>query len=275
MVKINRFLSKLFLNETFIMIIVILNGIIIFSQCYYTSLDASFQVLAHIDSIFTILFILEAFVKIKSLTFNEYWKDKWNKWDFVITAITALSLIQYVFPNQFTETIGVISAIRTLRVLKLIRLMRFIPNLKSVINSLKLAVKTSWVIIFTFLIIIFIISIVTCTVFRGVAPEYFANPFDSLYNTFRIFTVEGWYEIPNAITGDSPSLIVSTLVRLYFSIILFFGGIIGMGLITSILVDAMAADNNDEVLRQIKGLREDIEKLNKKLDEKEKKDEQA
>lgn len=274
MKKLTRFLSRLFLNETFIMTIVILNGIVIFLQCYYTSQDISFQRLAHLDSFFTVLFVFEAFVKIKSLTFKGYWSDKWNRWDFVITAITALSLIQYVFPNQFTETIGVISAIRTLRVLKLIRLMRFIPNLSSVVNSLKLAVRTSWVIIFAFLIIIFIISIVTCTIFRNIAPEYFANPFDSMYNTFRIFTVEGWYEIPNAITGESSSVLVMTLVRLYFSLILFFGGIIGMGLITSILVDAMAADNNDEVLRQIKSLKEELEKLNEKLDEKEKKDEQ-
>lgn len=274
MKKLTRFLSNLFLNETFIMTIVILNGIVIFLQCYYTSQDISFQRLAHLDSFFTVLFVFEAFVKIKSLTFKEYWSDKWNKWDFVITAITALSLIQYVFPNQFTETIGVISAIRTLRVLKLIRLMRFIPNLTSVVNSLKLAVRTSWVIIFAFLIIIFIISIVTCTIFRNIAPEYFANPFDSMYNTFRIFTVEGWYEIPNAITGGESSTVVMSLVRLYFSLILFFGGIIGMGLITSILVDAMAADNNDEVLRQIKSLKEELEKLNEKLDEKEKKDEQ-
>ena len=273
MKKLTRFLSKLFLNETFIMLIVILNGIVIFLQCYYTSRELSFQRLAHVDSFFTILFVIEAFVKIKSLTFREYWSDKWNKCDFVITAVTTFSLIQYVFPNQFTEAIGVISAIRTLRVLKLIRLMRFIPNLSSVVNSLRLAVRTSWVIIFAFLIIIFIISIVTCTIFRNIAPEYFANPFDSMYNTFRIFTVEGWYEIPNAITGGESSTVVMSLVRLYFSLILFFGGIIGMGLITSILVDAMAADNNDEVLRQIKSLKEELEKLNEKLDEKEKNDE--
>lgn len=273
MKKLTRFLSRLFLNETFIMTIVILNGIVIFLQCYYTSQEISFQRLAHLDSLFTILFVFEAFVKIKSLTFKGYWSDKWNRWDFVITAITALSLVQYISPNQFTETIGVISAIRTLRVLKLIRLMRFIPNLSSVVNSLRLAVRTSWVIIFAFLIIIFIISIVTCTIFRNIAPEYFANPFDSMYNTFRIFTVEGWYEIPNAITGGESSTVVMSLVRLYFSLILFFGGIIGMGLITSILVDAMAADNNDEVLRQIKSLKEELEKLNEKLDEKEKNDE--
>lgn len=273
MSKINHFLSKLFLSELFIMIIVILNGIVIFMQCYYTSQDISFQRLAHLDSFFTILFVIEAFVKIKSLTFKEYWNDRWNRCDFVITVITTLSLIQYIFPNQFTETIGVISAIRTLRVLKLIRLMRFIPNLSSVVSSLRLAVKTSWVIIFAFIIIIFIISIVTCTIFRNIAPEYFANPFDSMYNTFRIFTVEGWYEIPNAITGGESSAVAMTLVRLYFSVILFFGGIIGMGLITSILVDAMAADNNDEVLRQINSLKGEIEKLSRKLDEKAEKDE--
>jgi len=41
-----------------------------------------------------------------------------------------------------------------------------------------------------------------------------------------------------------------------------------MGLITSLLVDAMAADNNDEVLEKMKSLEEKIDELNKKLDEK-------
>lgn len=266
--KINRFLSKLFLNELFIMTIVILNGAVIFMQCYYSSQDISFQLLSHVDSFFTVLFVTEAFVKIKALTFRGYWDDSWNRWDFVITAVTAVSLVQYIFPNQFTEAIGVVSAIRTLRVLKLVRLMRFIPNLSSFVRSIQLAVKTTSIIMLAFFILIFIVSIMTCTIFRNVAPEYFSNPIDSIYNTFRIFTVEGWYEIPDAITSSTQSFLTVNLVRLYFSAILFFGGIIGMGLITSLLVDVMATDNNDEVLEKMKSLEEKLDELNRKLEEK-------
>jgi voltage-gated sodium channel len=56
---------------------------------------------------------------------------------------------------------------------------------------------------------------------------------------------------------------MAVFARIYFSILLFMGGIIGMSLVNSIFVDAMAADNNDEVL-------EKLSQLEKKLDQMEK-----
>ena len=52
---------------------------------------------------------------------------------------------------------------------------------------------------------------------------------------------------------------MAVFARIYFSLLLFLGGIIGMSLVNSIFVDAMAADNNDEVL-------EKLEQIEKKLD---------
>lgn len=267
MKKINYYLSKLFLYEPFIMAIVILNCAVLFAQCYYSSADEQFVLLAGLDDFFTILFIFEAYVKIKALKFKEYWKDAWNRMDFIITMITAVSLIQYISPNEFAAGIKVVSVVRTFRILKLIRLMRFVPNISSVVQNLRLAMRTTSVIMLAFFMLVLIISVVTCTIFKNCSPEYFGNPLDSLYNTFRIFTVEGWYEIPDSIVGNCNSVLISNLVRLYFSVVLFFGGIIGMGLITSMLVDAMAVDNNDKVLDKIKDLEDKIDELNKKLDE--------
>ena len=53
---------------------------------------------------------------------------------------------------------------------------------------------------------------------------------------------------------------MAVLAKIYFSFLLFAGGIIGMSLVNSIFVDAMAADNNDEVLDK-------LSQLEKKLDE--------
>ena len=49
--------------------------------------------------------------------------------------------------------------------------------------------------------------------------------------------------------------------KIYFSILLFMGGIIGMSLVNSIFVDAMAADNNDEVLEKLSQLEEKLDKI--------------
>ena len=44
---------------------------------------------------------------------------------------------------------------------------------------------------------------------------------------------------------------MAVFAKVYFSILLFMGGIIGMSLVNSIFVDAMVADNNDEVIRRL------------------------
>lgn len=49
--------------------------------------------------------------------------------------------------------------------------------------------------------------------------------------------------------------------RCYFSVLMFLGGIIGMSLVNSLFVDAMAEDNNDEVLEKLNQMEEKIDKL--------------
>ena len=57
------------------------------------------------------------------------------------------------------------------------------------------------------------------------------------------------------------------LVRFYFCLLLIFGGIIGMSFINSIFVDAMVADNNDEVMQKLDEMQKSIEELKKQLKE--------
>ena len=51
--------------------------------------------------------------------------------------------------------------------------------------------------------------------------------------------------------------------RVYFSVLMFLGGIIGMSLINSIFVDAMAEDNNDEVLLKLDQIEKQLKELQK------------
>ena len=59
---------------------------------------------------------------------------------------------------------------------------------------------------------------------------------------------------------------MAVVARIYFSVLLFFGGIIGMSLVNSIFVDAMAADNNDEVLKKLSQLERKLDNLQKTED---------
>ena len=96
--------------------------------------------------------------------------------------------------------------------------------------------------------------------FGKVAPEYFDTPLDAIYSVFQLFTVEGWYEIPNAVVGDL-SPVWTHIIRFYFCLLLIGGGIIGMSLINSIFVDALAADNNDDVKAKLDILEQKLDRL--------------
>lgn len=264
MKKIGLLLKNLFLNDNFILILVLLNCFVIFLQCF----DYEGSLLYLCDNMFTILFVFEMCIKIKEMQWRNYWRSGWNKIDFVITVVSLASLIQFLTFDPYSEALGYITVLRALRTLKLIRILKFIPDLGKILSGLKRSIKMTYFIIIAFLIIIFIISIVTCVLFKNLSPEYFSNPIDSIYSTFRIFTVEGWYEIPDSIVDDGNSNILKMLVRLYFSVILFFGGIIGVSIINSLFVDTMAEDNNDEVLEHIKNLERQIEELKNELKEK-------
>ncbi len=211
-----------------------------------------------LDSIFTLLFLAEAIVKIKTYGWKAYWSDGWNKFDFILVLCAMPSLLNLVADTGLSTNI--LLSFRTFRAFKSFRLFQFIPNIEYLIRGVKLACKASFVVVIAFLILLLVFSILTSTIFGNIAPEYFGDPATATYSIFRLFTIEGWYEMPDAIARNSQEG-MSTFAKVYFSILLFAGGIIGMSLVNSIFVDAMAQDNNDEVMDKLKEIEKKIDEM--------------
>ena len=112
-------------------------------------------------------------------------------------------------------------------------------------------------------LLLVIIGLINCGLYREVAPKYFDTPINAIYSMFRIFTVEGWYEIPDAIVAAT-SPMIGRLSRLYFCLLLGVFGLLGMSFINSVFVDAMVEDNNDD-------LKEQLDRIERKLNELEQK----
>lgn len=236
------------------LVLVLINTGIIFVSGFLTNQG---ETLLIIDTIFTLLFLFEAVVKIRVRGFSEYWSDGWNRFDFIIVLLALPSCIN-VFGPILPGT-SILLSLRTMRAFKSFRLLKFVPNVENLLNGVKLAFKASYIVAVGMLVLLLVFSIVTTFLFGSSAPQYFGNPALSVYSIFRLFTIEGWYDMPEAIAINSGSA-MAVFARIYFSILLFGGGIIGMSLVNSIFVDAMAADNNDEVL-------EKLSQLERKLDE--------
>jgi len=253
-------IKRCFLNDKCILYLIVANALVIFLQEF--TLERN--ILDYLEPIFTILFIIEMVIKIKVYGFSKYISDNWNKLDFALVIISMPSLAAIIYDGSITQ-FNIFLTLRAFRVFKFFRLVRFFPNIESLVVSIKRALKASYIILFGFVLLIFMISIVTCSLYKNIVPEYFSNPLDSFYSIFRIFSVDGWNEIPDLIaTRSSP--VIAFFSKLYFVILLFAGGILGLSLVNSIFVDAMVSDNNDDLQNEVSELIKKIDALTEKID---------
>lgn len=251
-------IKKLFLNDKFILLLILINAVTIFTSGFGMSSENRF-ILNLTDNLITILFITELIVKFKEFGVRGYFNSNWRKFDFVLIVLSIPTLIAFVGNFEITN-LSFLLVFRVLRVFKSFRFLKFIPGIENLVKGINRALKASVFVFIGFIIYIFIISILSFYLFKGVSPEYFGNPLNSLYTTFKIFTVEGWYEIPDTITQKLSST-TSFFTYLYFIFVVTSGGIFGLSLVNSIFVDAMVSDNNDALEIKIESLEKKIDKL--------------
>ena len=251
-------LKDLFLKDKVIIAFILLNSIIIFLQGFDFTYNTLY-VLDCLDSFFTFVFVIELLIKIKHFGFHQYFSSKWNIFDFSLVILALPSLLSLFTPLEVFH-LDYLLALRALRIFKFFRFIKFIPQINKIFKGAYRAAKTSIFILLSFFVLNFITSIISCSLFKEVSPQYFGDPIESFYTIFKVFTVEGWYEIPESIVQTQESTFYILAIKLYFIIVLFFGGIFGLSLVNAIFVDSMTSDNNDNLEKK-------VDELNKKIDE--------
>lgn len=255
-------IRKLFLNDKFILGLILLNTIVIFLGGYTVSQHDGFLI-SIADNSITTLFIIELLVKFRAVGIKQYFESNWNKLDFFLIIISVPTLLAFAF-NLSMLDISFLLVFRVLRIFKAIRFIKFIPNIDQLFLGIQRALKTSVFVLIGFITYIFIIGILSFYLFNSSSSEYFENPLISLYSTFKIFTVEGWFEIPEQIIANY-SLTSSFFIYLYFIIVVLTGGIFGLSIVNSIFVDSMVSDNNDEIEKKIDNLDKKVTELLNKI----------
>lgn len=248
------FISRLLLSDKFILVVIIINAIVIFLQ----ESNVNHFVLDVLDMLCTFVFIIEMIIKHIYKGFKGYWTSPLNMMDGLLVIVSLPSFITFFFPGTLAN-LSFLLVLRIFRVFRFFRLVRLFPNFSTIVQNFKLALRESYAILLIMLILIMTFALIGCCLFKTAAPDFFATPLDSIYSTFRLFTIEGWYDIPDAVAAGMDNPAWGHVVRVYFSALLLIGGIIGMSLINSIFVDAMVSDNNDDVKAQ-------LDRVEKKLD---------
>lgn len=251
--------KRLLMNDRFILLVIVLNLLTIFLQGFERDGSVFASWLEAFDHSLTALFLVEALVKLRHLGIRPYFCDRWNLLDFILVLCALPSLLLYWYGSPLVD-LDFLLALRILRIFKFFRVLRFIPDIEHLLRGMTRAIRSSVIIVFAFFIFNFIISILSFSFYRDLAPEYFRDPMLALYSTFRIFTVEGWYEIPDLIAERS-SPTTALFTRIYFVVLLFGGGVIGLSLINSIFVDNMLSDNTEELEKQVARMETKLDEL--------------
>ncbi|WP_232826512.1 ion transporter [Lewinella sp. IMCC34183] len=254
-------MKRLFLNERAILVAIILNAAVIF-LLYFPHL-ADNALLLGLDYAFILFFLLEAIVKLSILGPRRYFASAWNRFDFIII-IGSLPVLLLAFFDVPDTTVLIL--LRLFRLVRLVRFLRFIPNIEQVVEGLGRALKSSVLVLAALLFLNLMLALVTCHFYAETAPQYFGDPLVSIYSIFQMFTLEGWNEIPNAITPNSASPLRVGLTRFYFASVVLIGGIFGIGLANAIFVDEMTMDNNRDLERKVDALTEEIRALRRSLE---------
>lgn len=246
-------MKSIFTNDKIIFSVIFFNSLLIFLLSFESY--ERLRYLVFLDILFTTFFLTELVVKLSVYGFRGYVSSGWNKFDFTIIILSIPSLF---VPFFSMPDISFLLIFRLARFLRFFRLFKFIPDIENIARGLNRSVRASLGILIALLLYNFLFAVLSCYLFRDISPEYFGNPFLSIYSMFKVFSVEGWYEIPDKIVSGS-SIMTSFLVKCYFVFIVITGGLIGISLANAVLVDQMTLDNNAE-------LEEKVDELNKKID---------
>jgi len=246
------------------LVAIALNAVVIFFL-YFPKFQYNHALLT-LDHLFIVLYVIEAIVKIRHYGWKRYWRNNWNKFDFIIVLVCIPSVAE-----QFTHMMPDFSFLLILRLFRLIRLVKFmvfIPRMNMMMQGLGRAMKASLFVMLALLLFNFMLALFTCHFYRGIAPEHFGNPLTSSYTIFQMFTVEGWNEIPALIAERSKSEVMIGLTRFYFVLVVLFGGIFGMSLANAIFVDEMTMDNNKDLEEKIDRLSNELHEIKQLLRDK-------
>jgi voltage-gated sodium channel len=199
-------------------------------------------------------FVAEAILKIRRNSFTNYWKRGWNKLDFIIVLGSSPLLLEPIVGGS----VQFFSIVLVGRFLRFLRIMRFVPNREKIWAGVSRALKASAAVFLTLLVLNIILAMGANALFGDVAPKHFGDPLKSAYTLFKVFTVEGWYEIPEEMAANGEDGGLVNMVRGYFVFAVFTGGILGLSLANAVFVDEMIVDNNDRLEKMVTNLREEL-----------------
>lgn len=234
--------------QPIIIAIILLNGLIIVTETYFTGNS----LLLALDKIIVWIFVGELVLKLIALGFKGYFRDNWNVFDF---SIVVASLVFYATPF--------VSILRLVRVLRLIRMIPAIPALRKIIDSLMASVPALTGILGLSILLFSIYAIIGTTFFSEVLPyEFFGSFHTSLFTLMQVVTFESWAsQVARPVIHEVPWAWV------YFVSFIVIGALVILNLVVAVILSYLGQDDEAKREEQMTRLFKENEELKQSMEE--------
>ncbi len=209
-------------------------------------------VISALDQIAIGIFVIELALKLFAYRLA-FFKNGWNIFDLAIVSAALVPASQ-----QF-------SVLRALRILRALRLVSVVPSMRKVIVGLFSAIPSIGTVIVMLVLLFYISAVMATKLFGGSFPEWFGSLGASLYSLFQIMTLESW-----SMGIVRPVMEVYPYAWAFFVPFILLTSFIVLNLFIGVIVNAMseatdeeAHDEREEILHQLRALREEISALRK------------
>lgn len=243
-----RSLAQGIVSERTTLFFISLNAAILFFDAFPAIHASAVGAWLHyIDYGCILFFVLELVLKLILQGRRGYFSQAWNVFDFTVVM---LSLPALLVPFGLAQGEGFVAILllRLIRLSRFMRALRFIPRLERLVSGAQRALRASTGVMLAMLFYLFIFGLAATYLFGqpgSPAQAKFSDPLVSMYSMFTVFTVEGWFETPDLIAGES-GYWAAHAVRAFFVLAVITGGIILLSLLNAVFVEEMSSDLSEQ-----------------------------
>ncbi len=243
--------------ERFIITVIVINAIGLGIETSPDAMRIIGGAVMWLDTIALSIFVVELGIKLFAYRLA-FFKNGWNIFDLAIVSVALVPA-----GAQF-------SVLRALRILRALRLVSVVPSMRKVIVGLFSAIPSIATVIVMLLLLFYISGVMATKLFGDAFPQWFGNLGASLYSLFQIMTLESW-----SMGIVRPVMEVYPYGWAFFVPFILLTSFIVLNLFIGVIVNAMAEATEDdahgereEIINQLKALREDVVALKNNINTK-------
>ena len=208
-------------------VVILISSLMVGANTYRFEGNAFSQILAALDLLVTIFFVIEISVRFFAEDQKKaFFKDGWNIFDFLIVTISLV-------PISNVESVFVA---RLLRIIRVLRIITVIPAFRHIIDSLVKTIPRVGFIALLMFIFMYVWGAIGTMFFGVIDPDHWGNIGLALITLVQIATYDDWAAIMGEVIEVYP------FAWIFFVSFIVINAVILLNMVIGVIVDVMTGD---------------------------------